>query len=253
MIGGGGEATALLIARSCGDAPAAGAAPEPFAWLHGAVPATGAASTAALGSPDPLVNVQWGASVNRSKLQVYAAAPQGWEVEEGTSSFAGLASLASGAPAVVVSGGGRLRFDFGAERAAWLEVDSPDLSAAAAEWLTLSISEYTYPWQGKTLRPIKYDKVSGGAATYRLETNRELYEGVRYGWLSFNPPAGHQVAPWTISAVRLVAKVKPVNYTASYAPDDAQLGRVWAQVPPPLLALHVFDRLLSATLGARHP
>ena len=72
-------------------------------------------------------------------------------------------------------------------------------------------------------------KGRSGMATYRLEPNKELYEGVRYAWLLFEPPRGATVAPWTISGLRIVCKVKPVNYTASYASSDTLIERVWYQ------------------------
>ena len=95
------------------------------------------------------------------------------------------------------------------------------------------VSEYSYPWQGKTMQPVRYSKHASegrsGMATYRLEPNKELYEGVRYAWLLFEPPRGATVAPWTISGLRIVCKVKPVNYTASYASSDTLIERVWYQ------------------------
>ena len=253
VIGAGGRATAVLLAGTCASsAPVSDLAPEPFSWIHGAVPAPGGAPHA---SSDPLVALQWSPSVNRSTLQIYSTAPTGFEVEAGAKSFKGLSSLTRPATAVqpmdvVVSGAGRVRLDFGTERAAWLELDSADLADAMLPFLTLSVSEYTYPWQGKTQTPIKYNAtrealragaaraeegqparqpVAAASSTYRLEPNDELYEGVRYGWVEFAPPPGVDVAPWTISDVRLVARVKPVNYTGSYSASDALLAKVWHQ------------------------
>ena len=52
---------------------------------------------------------------------------------------------------------------------------------------------------------------------------------MRYGWLHYDPPENATVWGWEISGLRVVCKVKPVNYAASYEPYDAQLGKVWYQ------------------------
>ena len=65
------------------------------------------------------------------------------------------------------------------ESAAWIEFDSPDLSPADASLITLSFAEWSeIPL--KTQKPVAY------GTTYRLETNSQLYEGVRYGWFTVN-------------------------------------------------------------------
>lgn len=87
------------------------------------------------------------------------------------------------------------------QRAGWLEFESADLGSQASA-VTASISEYNEPWPGKTRTPTPY---SGGM--YRLETNPELYEGVTYGWISFDPtsssetcvPHGEENAPATVT------------------------------------------------------
>ena len=93
--------------------------------------------------------------------------------------------------------------DYGVELAAWIELRSPDLTAAAvaAGCVTMSVGESsvqqffspsrlspkvhnaTNPlfagW--KTAVPAQY---AGGV--FRLELNAQLYEGVRYGFLHVN-------------------------------------------------------------------
>lgn len=44
-----------------------------------------------------------------------------------------------------------------------------------------------------------------GYFTYRLETNPQLFEGVRYGWLTVNAAPA---TPWHITAFRAVAQYK---------------------------------------------
>lgn len=63
------------------------------------------------------------------------------------------------------------------ESAAWIEFDSPDLNPADAALLTLSFAEWAdVPL--KTAPPVIH------GTTFRLETNPQLYEGVRFGWLN---------------------------------------------------------------------
>jgi hypothetical protein len=112
-------------------------------------------------------------------------------------------------------------FDFGVESAAWLEFDSPDL----ADSVEMSISEYNEPAvvntgaqnPVKTLVPVKYGN------TYRLELNKELYEGVRFGWIHI----GKFSRPWHITGIRLVCQTKPTNYNGSFSCSDSLLTRIW--------------------------
>ena len=106
--------------------------------------------------------------------------------------FIGADSLTSDEPNVTVVGAGYLMLDFGVERAAWLEFESKDLleNPAQESAVQASISEYNFPWDGKTEKPIKYSN-----GIYRLQTNGELYEGVRFGWVFFNPAESKDVIP----------------------------------------------------------
>jgi len=117
---------------------------------------------------------------------------------------------------------GRLRLDFGVERAGWFEFFSPDLSSASL--IKASISEYNEPWPGKTLTVKAYD-----GNLFRLETNDELYEGVRFAWIIYEPQGSPSDAPvsWTITQARIVAQVKPVNYTGSFTSAESTLTAVW--------------------------
>jgi hypothetical protein len=153
-------------------------------------------------------------------LQTYLLGPVAVSTDQ-PDSFGNLNSAVHEHCQVTVNGAGSLRFDFGVESAAWLEFDSPDLSGA----VELSISEYNEPAivnvgaenPVKTRKPVKYGQ------TYRLELNRNLYEGVRFGWIhvrTFDKP-------WHITAVRLVCQIKPANYEGSFACSDPQLTRIW--------------------------
>jgi len=190
-------------------AAAAAAAPltEPFAWLNGLLPTT----TAPLPhSPDPLVATRWASSVNSSVLQVYASPPvEAWGVP--ATGARGAANLVGNNGSCAVSGGAALVVDFGVERAGWFEFRLD----GDASGLLAAISEYDYPWTGKTMAPVAYD---GG--WYRLETNGELYEGARYAFLF--PKAAVDVLE-----ARVVARVRAVNYTGSFRSSDATLEKSW--------------------------
>ena len=87
-------------------------------------------------------------------------------------------------------------------------------------------SEYNEPWPGKIQALKSY---AGGQ--HRLETNAQLYEGVRFAWIIFDPPAttepAAEVAPWHITGLKIACQSKPVNYTGSFNSSDAVLAQSW--------------------------
>ena len=189
---------------------------EPYAYLN-----SGAFSGPPVPlSPDPLVRYQWGAGANTTELQLYDVLPVSAALLPGTpaAAFAGLASLATASPRVTASGAGAFQVDFATESAAWVELDSPDISDADAALLVLGFSE----WAGQALKqqaPKRY------GATFRLETNVQLYEGVRYGFVALTAAPS---VPFTITAVRAVSQAKAVNYTGAFAAaGDDLVTRVW--------------------------
>ena len=200
---------------------------EPYPLLHGDNPTGGLIVPT---SPDPLVRVRWDAAVNITALQRYeTVVPCAW-VADPPSAFSGLDTLKTASPKVVVSAPGSLRLDWCGEHPAWFEFTSPDLSAQpAGSTVLMSISEYNEPWYQKTQQPKAY---AGGK--YRLETNSELYEGVRFSWIFFDAkPTGSEgeaievATPWHITGVKLVSQVKPVNYTGSFNSSDDVLTGSW--------------------------
>lgn len=172
-------------------------------------------------SPDPLVAYRWPAPKAADGLEIYLLKAK--TVSSDTAaSFGNLSSLMTDQPNVTVNGTGSIRMDFGQENAAWLEFDSPDLAGS----VELSISEYNEPcrtnWEFgrnwvKTLKPVRTGN------TYRLELNKELYEGVRFGWIHVRS----FTSPWHITGVRLVCQVKPTNYNGSFSCSDPLLTKVW--------------------------
>jgi hypothetical protein len=210
---------------------ASGAA-EPYAPLSG-----GAFS----GPPipwhaDPLARYVWAPGANASALQIISLLPLSAAPTDGSApgAFANLSSLLQPFPLVAVSGAGGVQLDFGLELAAWIEFDSPDLSAADLAAVTLGVSEYTeYEVTNlgdKVGVPVAHAGAGvNGATMYRLEIPHtpptDLYEGVRFAWLRVNSTPA---APWHITALRLVAQVKPTNWGGAFAaPGDDLLSRIW--------------------------
>lgn len=191
-------------------------APEPYPEVAG-----GSYSGPAVPeSPDPLVAYRWPATKASDGLEIYTLKPVAIH-SDAPKAFSHLDSLTGEHPDVTVNGTGSIRMDFGRENAGWLEFDSPDLSGD----VEMSISEYNEPARespgpanpNKTMKPVKYGH------TYRLELNKELYEGVRFGWIhvrTFNKP-------WHITGIRLVCQIKPSNYTGSFSCSDPELTRIW--------------------------
>lgn len=140
--------------------------------------------------------------------------------------------------------------DWGVERAAWMELISPSQNfeytrgniskgtvngynpSTTKIHLLASISEFNQPYPDKTLPLTKY-----GKHTFRLETNTELYEGVRFTFLQFIFPThnmggdddgNRNVESFVeVTDLSLVAKIKPVNYVGSFSSSDPVLTRAW--------------------------
>ena len=191
-----------------------GVAPEPWPALHGGS-FSGPAQPL---SPDPLVRFVWGPGINETILQTYLVPAVACGPASGTSSASFVnASSAVGSltPRITVAGAGTLLIDFGVELAAWLEFDSLDLMPADVGDILLGISEYTavdYVGGFKSGTPVVYGSSCGAAlCTYRLETNSELYEGVRYGFITLSEAPSR---PWTITGLRAVSQAKAVNYVS---------------------------------------
>lgn len=191
-------------------------APEPYPEMSGG----GFSGPAVAESPDPLVAYRWPAPKASDGLQIYALKPLS-AGSDAPMAFSNLNSLTKAHPNVTVNGIGSIQMDFGRENAGWLEFDSPDLDGD----VEMSISEYNEPAvemagpanPRKTMAPRKY------ANTYRLELNKELYEGVRFGWIHVRS----FTKPWHITGIRLVCQTKPSNYSGSFSCSNPELTRVW--------------------------
>lgn len=187
---------------------------EPYAYVSG-----GSMSGPAVPeSPDPLVRYVWDHPQADDSLQIFIMSPRSVEVLSGSESFEGLHTITGETCKLCVTGEGELLFDFGTEMPAWIEIDSPDLSGD----IELGISEYRGPEPlGEPYRKIRKPVCYGN--TYRLELNKELYEGVRYAFLYVRKFE----RPFNITAVRAVCQVKPTNYTGRFHSDNDMLNRIW--------------------------
>ena len=187
---------------------------EPYAYLNNG----GFTGQPVAASPDPLVAYVWNSTVNATALQVFDTLPVSVVQISGT--FQNLDSVLHQGPdgtgcAVEVSNAGQFMVDFGTESAAWIEIDA-DLSPADAAHLQLGIGEWTEVQ--KSGIPKAYN------GTYRLETNAALYEGVRYGFVSFTATPSK---PFTITGLRAVSQAKPVNYVGAFSSPDSLLTKIW--------------------------
>jgi alpha-L-rhamnosidase len=201
---------ASLLADFARAASGFGVAPEPWPALGGG----GFVGPAEPFSPDPLVRFRFNAGTNDSVLQIFAASAVAAGPSAGTSaaSFLNASSAVGNTECeITVQGNGTLIIDFGVEMPAWLEFDSFNLQPADLVKITLGISEYNvvdYVGSFKSGPAVEYCAPSSKGAvslcTYRLETNSELYEGVRYGFITLDATPA---SPFTITGLRAVSQV----------------------------------------------
>ncbi|MDR1097250.1 MAG: hypothetical protein LBL57_03870 [Tannerella sp.] len=166
-------------------------------------------------SPDPLVAYRWNHPEATDGLEIYTLQPV--HVQSDRPGEADVRDIS----AIKITGKCNLMFDFGQVNAAWFEFDAEDLEGD----IEMSISEYNEPavfnagsqHPAKTAAPVRYGN------TWRLELNRELYEGVRFAWIHIR----RLDKPATITAARLVCQVKPTNYEGSFSCSDTLLTRIW--------------------------
>jgi alpha-L-rhamnosidase len=220
-------AAAAAVATAAAAAPTPGNISEPYAWLHSGA-YTGPPAPA---SVDPLVRFQWDADAPYQAMQVYGALPA-WVAAAPLMAASGLETLTYGpygGGAATVTGNVSLMVSFGVELAGWLEFTfAGGARLPACVGLTATISEYNSPRPGAPIAPVFYAGTgTPDAGAYRLETNKQLYDGLRYAWLYLSFPPGCAAAPVSLAGVRAVAQVLPLNYTGSFASSDSVLDRIW--------------------------
>jgi len=185
---------------------------SPIEEPYGYIDACGFSGPVVPESPDPLVSYRWSNPRTDDAFEIYLLQPKVVTADR-LESFGNLESLTGPKPDVTVKGPGAIRLDFGVESAAWVEFDSSDCPGD----VEMSISEYNEPGVNKTGVPVKHGN------TYRLELNPELYDGVRFAWITVKS-AGK---PWHITGIRAVCQVKPTNYAGSFSCSDSLLTKIW--------------------------
>jgi hypothetical protein len=166
-------------------------------------------------SPDPLAAYRWDNPQATDSLEIYTLSPV--NIRSDRPEHVQIRNLSS----VRIEGECDLMFDFGQVSAAWFEFDSENLDGD----IKMSISEYNEPavFNQRPEHPIKTAVPARYGDTYRLELNRELYEGVRFAWIH----VGKLKRPADLSNIRLVCQIKPVNYEGSFSCSDTMLTRIW--------------------------
>lgn len=187
---------------------------DPYPYVYG-----GRQGAPVPSSPDPLAGYTWdldGLGDAATSYQVFhdvavtaAADP--------AAAVVGVQSITNATADVAVRASALITLKFAQEGACWLEFDSPDLAASSAV-VTLGISENKLVAPLETHPPVRHND------TYRLESNRDLYEGVRYAFINVT---GSAFAPWHITAVRRVCQVVPTNYAGGFRSSDPDLDRIW--------------------------
>ncbi|MDR1859967.1 MAG: hypothetical protein LBR06_03495 [Bacteroidales bacterium] len=201
----------LAIGMSaCSTAPEKSDAPEPYKPLSGSF--SGAKVPL---SPDPLVAYRWANPLASDSLEIYTLEPENVVADSPDSVKIYSRSR------MRVKGKCNLRFDFGRVSAAWFEFDADTVCGE----IEMSISEYNEPavFNAGSQHPVKTAKPTKYGRTYRLELNKELYEGVRFAWIHVKSLS----KPTEIRNVRLVCQIKPTNYKGSFECSDETLTRIW--------------------------
>ncbi len=166
-------------------------------------------------SPDPLINYAWKKYSWNDELQLFAIKPSKIKAYKGRNFFK------QDSNCLHIFNNGSIIIDFGCEYPGWLEIDSDDLNSE----ITFGVSEYAQMTfankdaqsTDKTIKPVKHGN------TYRLELNKELYEGVRFAFININKLE----RPFTITDIRLVCQTKPINYQGEFKSNNKLLNRIW--------------------------
>jgi len=166
-------------------------------------------------SPDPLAEYQWADPKATDGLEIYTLKPKDIQTDQAKN-----VSI-EGDSIITVVGPCDLMFDFGQVNAAWFEFDSPDFDGE----VEMSISEFNKPavFNVGSQHPKKTAKAVKHGNTYRLELNKELYEGVRFAWIHVKALK----KPMKIVSPRLICQIKPTNYQGSFDSNDTLLNRIW--------------------------
>lgn len=173
------------------------------------------------GSPDPYSNYVWDLDGldDPFAYQMYVDLPIG-ATGLPASSFSGIDAMRTGG-SVSVHGPGLLTVKFAQEAACWVEFDSNQLDSSGGA-LDISISENILPGENYRVTPARYGQ------TYRVETNNQLYEGIRYAIVNVTTVGS---GGWSLTKFRRKCQVVPTNYKGRFSSSDPLLDQV-VSLPP---------------------
>ena len=180
-------------------------------------------------SLDPLVSYVWDASFpgDTQQLQVFSQPPI-YAAAYPSASAHNLSSLinstfnSSFASLDASQGPVEVIISFATEHACWLEIIVPG-GVPTDGMLVAAISEYN------SLRPDGYHSlIQRGSIVgeLRLETNAELFDGLRYAFLKYTCKK-HSCATLPLAGIRRTCQVLPLDYTGSFKSNDDELNRIW--------------------------
>ena len=222
-------------------------------------------------SPDPLISMTWNNSNSNNNsnndngnyftpLQIYRTSipiKQWYACEdENNNNNTDCVSIDQESRKIQIRSNATIGWDWGSERSSWFElisINTLNLVDDPRVIITGSISEFNTPYPGKTLPLIKY-----GNHTYRLETNKELYEGIRYTFLhikfivplltkvvktkalslistanattvgtSKNDVVNNAAVVVEINDYSIVSKIKPIEYTGQFYSSNKLLTKAY--------------------------
>jgi len=198
-------------------------------------------------SPDPLVSYTWSpATTNASHLQSYRLTQSRHEfIHRKIWPKSAVTVLENGS--IQIHDTVTIQWDWGVERAAWFEVmvqlqQLQDFDER--DWkMEMALSEFNSVYPGKRRVPQQYPNTTTASrsSTYRLETNDELYEGVRFTWLfvtaktksksmfvqGYDDSTTTQPLLLTLEDASIVSKIKPISYTGKFASSCPRLTQIW--------------------------
>lgn len=208
--------------------------PEPYEWLNNGSFALPPRPY----SNDPLVSYAWTDEADYINMQIFELRPLSTSIAPASAGT--ICSPGSDFCFATVASNATVMFDFGAEHAGWLEINTTVPTPSYVHVLA-GISEHNYENVVMPRQPLTaYPSPAGSSAgLYRLEVEpalrlKSLYAGARYAFLyfTFDSSCSPSTCPAVnVSGVRFVAQVLPVTYTGSFSTLDSDpiLDRIWYQ------------------------
>jgi hypothetical protein len=189
-------------------------------------------------SPDPLISYTWpSATTDASQLQSYRLTQNHHGFHQRVIfPKSAISILPSGA--IQIQDSVTMQWDWGVERAAWFEILLQGITDTDGWKVEMALSEFNSVYPGKRRVPQRYpnnktnrNASEGTTYTYRLETNDELYEGVRFTWLYITKTKSQSAANdnqlLLLIDASIVSKLKPISYMGRFASSCPKLTQIW--------------------------